>query len=134
MESRSIVNDAMIGGGSGIRADIGVIVFLSSPDSYDGGELVLDSGYGGESIKERAGTCVVYPASACQAVGRVLRGTRWTVELWAQSLVRDPGQREILYDIGYSLHLIELFGHAREQDTEQLQKCHRNLLRLWAES
>jgi PKHD-type hydroxylase len=133
MESSSIVDDAMIGGSNGIRADVGIIVFLSDLASYDGGELVIDSGYGGEYIKERAGSCVVYPASARHAVTRVLRGTLWTAELWAQSLVRDPRQREILYDIAYSLHLVKLLGQGREQDVERLQKCQQNLLRLWAE-
>lgn len=134
MESSGVVDDAIIGGSRGIRADVGVVVFLSDVSSYDGGELIVDSGYGDESIKECAGYCVIYPGSARHGVARVTRGTRWTAELWVQSLVRDPLQREILYDIGCSLHFLELFGQARDPaEVDRLQKCQRNLLRLWAE-
>lgn len=134
MESPVTVDDVMVGGNSGIRADVGIIVFLSDPSNYEGGELVIDSGHGDETIKEPAGHCVIYPASVRHGVARLVRGTQWTAELWAQSLVRDPTQRQILYDIGYSLHLLELFGSAGSPDVNRLQECHRNLLRRWAET
>jgi PKHD-type hydroxylase len=132
MESDGAVGDVMIGGSGGIRADVGVIVFLSDQSSYDGGELIVDSGYGDEPIKGQSGDCVLYPASVSHGVARVTHGTRWTAELWVQSLVRTPAQREILYDIGCSLHLVELFGGAKRPEAARLQKCHRNLLRMWA--
>jgi PKHD-type hydroxylase len=123
-----------VGGSRRIRADVGVTVFLSDPSSYQGGELVLDRGWGDESIKEGAGACVLYPASARRRFARVTQGSPWLAQLWAQSLVRDPARREILYDIGYSLHLLDLFGRGQgAQEVDRLNKCQRNLLRLWTE-
>jgi PKHD-type hydroxylase len=134
MESGGAVADALNGGNNGIRADVGVIVFLSEPLSYDGGELVLDTGFGDEKIKAGAGECVIYAASARRGVALLTRGTRWTAECCAQSLIRHSAQREILYDIGYSLHLLELFGPTRRAEVDQLRACQQNLLRLWAEA
>jgi PKHD-type hydroxylase len=130
MKSEEAIDDAII---AGYRADVGIIVFLSELSSYDGGELVVDTGWGEEKVKESAGDCVVYPASARHRMTEVTRGSHWTAELSAQSLIRHPAQREILYDLGYSLHLLELFGGGQTDNLERLKKCQENLLRLWAE-
>lgn len=134
MQASNCVEDAVSGGNIKIRADVRVVLFLSDMSNYDGGELVVDGGCGEETIKENAGDCVVFPASANYRVCRVIRGTRRTAELSVQSLFRAPEIREILYDIGYSLHLVEMFG-GKEHHSEaaRLRRCQQNLRRLWAE-
>jgi PKHD-type hydroxylase len=126
--------DAMPLGRNGIRADAGVIVFLNDASEYEGGELLIDAGWGKERIKENAGTCVVYPASAQCGFAEIRDGACWTAELWVQSLVADPAEREILYDVGYALNVLKIFGRDRITDIQTLERCHRNLLRLWAKA
>lgn len=133
MASHAEVAEAMPDGRGGIRADAGVTMFLNDRAEYDGGELVVDTGWGEEKLKEKAGACVVFPASARRGVAEVTRGVRWTAECWVQSLVADSSQREILYDIACSASLLDLlFGPGRRSEVDALQTCHRNLLRLWA--
>lgn len=132
MASPVEVAEAMPNGGEQIRADIGVTVLLSETDEYAGGELVIDTGWGEERIKEKAGTCIVYPATARTGIAEVTQGTLWIARLWVQSLVIHAWQREILYDIGYSASVLEVFGGGRAGALETLQRCRRNLLRHWA--
>jgi PKHD-type hydroxylase len=127
------VNDAIVQGPGAMRADVAVTVFLTDPACYDGGELVIDTGYGDESYKEPAGACLVYPTSARYSVAPVMRGTRLTGELCVQSLIRDPAQRQILYDLGCAFRYFELFAAELSPDLERLRRCQEGLLRLWAE-
>ena len=133
MGASTTIHDAIIGERNGIRADLVVVVLLSGLSDFDGGDLVIDTGYGEENIKAPAGHCVIYPASATHGIRKVTRGTQWMAEISVQSLVRDAMRREILYDIACSAHLIELFGQTPNPDLDRLQKCEQNLLRLWAE-
>jgi PKHD-type hydroxylase len=123
--------------GERVRQDLSVTILLSEPSSYAGGELCIDTGCGEEAYKPAAGTAIVAPASARWRVAPVLRGSRWALELGAQSLVREEGQREILYDVGCSLELLDVLGDAlgakRTREIESLRCVHRSLLRLWAE-
>jgi PKHD-type hydroxylase len=127
------VNDALIHRAGGMRADVAVTVFLTDPACYDGGEFVIDTGYGGESYKEPAGACLVYPTSAQYSVAPVIRGSRLTGELWVQSLIRNPAQRQILYDLGCASQYFDLVEGSASPDGERLRKCQQGLLRLWAE-
>ncbi|WP_434427085.1 Fe2+-dependent dioxygenase [Nannocystis pusilla] len=115
------------------RVDAFATVLLSDPADYDGGELLIDSGYGDETYREGAGVCVVLPASASHRVAPVTRGTRWSGTLRVQSRVRDPAQREILYDMGCALHYLELFGGGTQAEGDRLRRSYDGLLRLWAE-
>jgi len=119
-------------GPQGLRADAGVVLFLSAADTYDGGALLLDTGWGAESIPGGAGNCVVHPASARRGVAPVTRGTLWVACWWVQSLVPDPRHREILYDLGWSARWLEVFGQGETAEALSLWQCHENLLRLWA--
>jgi PKHD-type hydroxylase len=130
MESATRSHDAIV---DGMRTDLGVTVFLSNQSAYEGGELLIDTGFGLERYKEPAGTCVIRPGSASYGIARVTRGARWTAELWAQSSVRDPAQREILYDIGSSLQLLRLFEGDAVEEVDRLQRCQQTLLRMWSE-
>jgi PKHD-type hydroxylase len=122
-----------IGDTGGMRADAAVTVFLTDPLCYEGGDLVIDTGYGGEIYREPAGVCVIYPASARTFVAAVTRGTRVTCEFTVQSLVRDPAHRQILYDIGCALQYHELLEGSDDADVQRLLKCRRALLHLWIE-
>ena len=132
MSAHVEAGEAMPCGRENIRADVRVAIPLSDTGEYAGGELVVDTGWGEERVRERAGTCIVYPATARKGMAEVTHGTLWIAELNVQSLVVHEWQREILYDIGYSVSLLEVFGGGRTSELQTLQKCHRNLLRRWA--
>jgi PKHD-type hydroxylase len=116
----------------GVRADVGIAVFLSDPATYAGGELTLNAGFAAEPVEQVRGACVAYPAAATLHLEPVTRGTQWIAHVWVQSLIRDPEQREILYDIGCSLGMMDLFGQISPA-MMRLQRSYQNLLRLWAD-
>ena len=130
-ERAAHVREAVV---DGMRADLAVTLFLQAPEASEGGEVLVDTGFGEESYKPPQGGCIVYPASAQVRVARVQQGAHLTVELAVQSWVRDPVQREILYDVGCSLHLLELFGGDRPDEVERLRRSQQNLLRMWSEA
>lgn len=114
------------------RSDVAVTVFLSDPTSYDGGELCIQSHFGPVMVKLPAGSAVVYPASSLHEVTPVTKGERVVCALWAQSLIRDTAQRELLHDLDDARQaLIQTTPNA--QVTQQVDHVYANLLRLWAE-
>ena len=134
------VDDAVMGGGAPsdprgeapLRADVAVTLFLSDPETYEGGELVIETTAGEMAVRLAAGEAVAYPAGTIHRVSPVTRGERLVAATWAQSLVRDPGQREILFDLdaaGRDLFARE--GKSRAFDL--LAKSRAALLRRWAE-
>jgi len=86
-------------GGGRIRTDISSTLFLTPPGDYDGGELVIEDTYGEQRVKFDAGDLVVYPASSLHRVEPVTRGSRWASFFWTQSMVRDDGERRLLYEL-----------------------------------
>ena len=117
----------------GLRADVSFTVFLSAPESYDGGELVIDSTAGEDGYKLEAGSVVVYPSTALHRVAPVTRGERYAAVGWAQSLIRDAGQRELLFDLETAQ--ARLFNqHGKTPEFDLLAKCSANLLRRWADT
>jgi PKHD-type hydroxylase len=82
-----------------VRTDLSMTVFLSEPDEYDGGELVVEDSYGSHSIKLPAGHAVLYPASSLHRVNEVTRGKRIASFFWIQSMVRDDAHRRLLFDL-----------------------------------
>src|SRR5262249_11420762 len=82
-----------------IRTDVSATLFLSDPESYDGGELVVEDTYGSHSVKLPAGDLIVYSASSLHHVTPVTRGVRLASFFWVQSMVRDDGQRSVLFDL-----------------------------------
>ena len=100
MEYGSHVDDAVMQGPDGpVRTDVSFTLFLSDPGDYDGGELITDTTAGEQTYKLPAGSMVVYPSSTLHRVAPVTRGTRLAAVGWAQSQVRDPARREILFDL-----------------------------------
>jgi len=115
-----------------VRTDLALTLFLSPPDSYEGGELVVDVDQDARMIKLAAGCAVVYEASSLHRVEPVRRGRREAGITWVQSLVRDPAQREILAGLSATLRL--LGGTATNSRAAlTVAKTRANLLRMWAE-
>ena len=129
MNYGSHVDNALM---SGMRTDLSLTVFLSSPESYEGGELVIESTAGEQDIKLPAGSAVLYPTTALHRVAPVASGQRLAAVTWVRSLVRDAAAREILFDLETARHsLSERLGKAPELDL--LSKTQANLLRRWVE-
>jgi PKHD-type hydroxylase len=115
-----------------LRTDLSATLFLSAPEEYEGGELVLEDTYGTKSVKLAAGTLVVYPASSVHRVLTVTRGARTAAFFWLQSMVRDDGARTLLFDLDRSIRdLTQAGGH--DDSIVRLTGCYHNLLRRWAD-
>jgi PKHD-type hydroxylase len=117
---------------SGVRTDLGFTVFLSAPDAYEGGELVIDTPAGEEVVKLAAGSVFLYPATTLHRVSPVSHGERLAAVGWVRSYVRDPAQRELLFDLDTARHkLFAATGKSAEFDL--LTKCSANLMRIWCD-
>ncbi len=118
--------------GSGyVRADVSATLFLNQPDSYEGGELVIEDTFGSQSIKLNAGAMVIYPSSSLHAVMPVTKGERLASFMFIQSMVRSPAQRRTLFDLDMSL--VKLRQQLGESDEViKLTGIYHNLLRDWA--
>lgn len=115
-----------------LRTDLALTLFLSDPETYDGGDLIIDQPGGEQAYKLPFGAAVLYPATTLHQVAPVTRGVRLVAITWIQSLIRDPGQREILFDLDTARRMLfARDGKSREFDL--LSKSFANLLRLWAE-
>jgi PKHD-type hydroxylase len=120
------------GPGRRYRSDVSWTLFLSSLEAYEGGELVIEGSEGEQAFKLKAGAMVLYPSSYLHRVESVTAGVRLAAVGWVQSLIRDPAQREILFDLDAARRsLFRQFGKTPEFDL--LSKTHANLLRRWAE-
>jgi PKHD-type hydroxylase len=115
-----------------LRTDVSATVFLSAPEEYDGGELVIDDLYGSHSVKLAAGDMIVYPASSLHRVQPVTRGARDAAFFWIQSMVRDERSRTLLYDMDTSIRDLTARG-ADPGSLLRLTACYHNLLRRWAD-
>lgn len=127
------VDDALIGAAPALRSDLSVTVFLSDPETYGGGELVVDTLSGEEEAKPKAGDAVLYPSTTLHRVQPVTHGVRLVAVTWIESLVRDSGRREILFDLDRARRA--LFQREGKSETFDLvTKSYSNLLRRWAEA
>ncbi len=115
-----------------LRTDISATVFLSEPGEYDGGELVIEDTFGTHSVKWPAGDMVVYPSSSVHRVLPVTRGVRTAAFFWVQSMVRDDGDRRLLFNLDTSIQELTQSG-ANADTLTQLTACYHNLLRRWGE-
>ncbi|RCX11614.1 Fe2+-dependent dioxygenase [Extensimonas vulgaris] len=120
--------------GQWVRSDISCTLFLSAPDEYDGGELLIQQAQGERRIKLPAGDLILYPGSTVHQVTPVTRGARLASFFWVQSMVRSTTQRELLYDM--DMHLLALRQSLGESDPAVigLTGTYHNLLRLWADT
>ena len=116
-----------------IRTDLSATLFLSEPEEYDGGELVIEDHYGAHEVKLPAGDLVVYPASSLHLVTPVTRGARVASFFWLQSMIRDAHARTMIFDLDTAIQsLAERLGRD-DPETVKLTGVYHNLIRYWAE-
>jgi PKHD-type hydroxylase len=120
------------GGSLRIRTDLSATLFLAEPDEYDGGELLVEDTYGVHSIKLASGHMVLYPSTSLHNVRPVTRGARIASFFWVQSMIRDDGERTLLFDLDTAIQrlTVDLPDHPA---AVQLTAVYHNLLRRWAE-
>ncbi|MHC1479068.1 Fe2+-dependent dioxygenase [Frateuria aurantia] len=120
-------------GGAQVRSDVSCTLFLNPPDAYDGGELIIEDTYGEHEVKLAAGDLILYPSSSLHRVQPVSRGARLAAFFWIQSLIRDDGQRRLLFEMDSSIQRL-LGSGADQRAVLQLTGVYHNLLRRWAET
>jgi PKHD-type hydroxylase len=115
-----------------VRTDLSATLFLAGPEEYDGGELSVEDTYGLHNVKLPAGHLILYPASSLHHVQPVTRGARLASFFWIQSMVRDDGQRTLLFDLDMAIQRIS--GEVSDHPSViQLTGVYHNLLRRWAD-
>ena len=121
------------GGGLRVRADLSCTLFLAEPDEYDGGDLVVQHGFGAERLKLPAGDAVLYTGGSGHAVEPVTRGARLASFFWIESLVRGEVERRLLHELDRQVQALrERLGECDE--TVALAGTYHNLMRLWADT
>jgi len=115
-----------------IRTDLSATLFLAEPEDYDGGELIIEDTYGVHTVKLPAGHMVLYPASSLHRVSPVTRGARVASFFWIQSMLRDDGDRTLLFDLDTAIQrlTVDMPDHPA---AVQLTGVYHNLLRRWAD-
>jgi len=120
------------GSGMRIRTDVSSTLFISGPDDYDGGELVVEDTYGSHAVKLPAGDMIVYPATSLHHVTPITRGARIASFFWTQSMVRDESRRSLLFDLDMAIVRLGR-DHPEHASVVELTSVYHNLLRQWAE-
>jgi PKHD-type hydroxylase len=115
-----------------VRTDLSATLFLSAPEEYDGGELVVEDVYGVQRVKLPAGHMILYPASSLHHVTPVTRGARVSSFFWVQSMVRDDGERTLLFDLDMAIQRLAQ-DSPDHPSTLELTSVYHNLLRRWAD-
>jgi PKHD-type hydroxylase len=126
------VDDPVMGQGDLYRSDISVTIFLSAPDDYDGGELVIQTPFGEQFVKLPAGDAVIYPSSSVHRVAEVTRGERLVAVSWIQSMIRDPDKRALLHELNQAREKL-LHDKPDAAETSRVNHAYINLVRMWSE-
>ena len=116
-----------------IRTDLSATLMLTDPSDYDGGELVIEDAFGPRSIKLPAGDMVLYPGTSIHHVEPVTRGVRTASFFWVQSMVREDGDRTLLFQLDTSIQRMTRESQAERENVVQLTNVYHNLLRRWAD-
>lgn len=116
-----------------IRSDLSATVFLSEPDEYEGGELVIEEQYGAQGVKLSAGDMVLYPSSSLHQVAPVTSGQRICAIMWMQSAIADATERAMLFDLDQSIQALSVGRSADDPDIDRLIHVYHNLIRRWAQ-
>jgi len=132
MEYGGHVDNAIMGGGEPLRADVSITVFLTEPKDYDGGGLVINSDGESREVKLAAGGAVAYDSTTIHRVAPITRGSRLAAVIWAQSFVREEGRREILQELAETARWARTVSPG-SQEAMKLSKVRANLMRMWAE-
>lgn len=125
--------DRSRGGIDPVRTDLSATLFLSAPDEYDGGELVIEDTYGTQQVKLPAGHLVLYPGTSLHRVTPVTRGARVASFFWIQSMLREDAQRRLMFDLDVSIRTLTR-DMPEHPSLVQLTGVYHNLLRRWAET
>lgn len=115
-----------------VRTDLSATLFFSNPDEYDGGELVVEDTYGVHAVKLPAGHLILYPASSVHHVRPVTRGVRLASFFWIQSMVREDGERALLFDLDVAIQRL-MEDVPEHRSVVELTSLYHNLLRRWAD-
>ena len=116
-----------------IRTDLSATLFLSEPEDYDGGELLIEDAYGAQAVKLPAGHMVLYPAKSLHQVTPITRGVRLASFFWLQSMVRDDGERALLYDLDQAVQTLAAAHGIEQHEIVRLTGVYHNLVRRWAD-
>jgi PKHD-type hydroxylase len=116
-----------------VRTDLSATLFLSDPDEYDGGELVVEDTYGSHEVKLPAGDLILYPAASLHRVMPITRGERVASFFWVQSLIRDDAKRALLFDLDVAIQTLAQDAGLGAPAIVSLTGTYQNLLRMWAE-
>jgi len=126
------IDDPVMGGGPYYRTDVSFTVFLSDPESYEGGELTVITPFGEQQVKLPAGDAVVYPSGTLHRVAEVTAGERLVALGWLQSQVRDPAQRELLYNLNRARDRL-LAERPEDEASHWVDHAYINLVRMWSD-
>lgn len=118
--------------GGWMRTDLSATLFLSAPESYTGGELVVNDTYGQHTVKLPAGDLVLYPSSSLHCVTPVTQGVRVASFLWIQSMIRDDKRRSMLFELDRNIQTLKS-RHGESDEVLSLLNLYHNLLREWSE-
>ncbi len=117
-----------------LRTDLSMTLFLSEPEDYDGGTLVVEDHYGTQSVKLPAGDMILYPATSLHEVTPVTRGARVSSFFWLQSMIRSDANRRILFDLDQTIQSLASRIGANSPETVRLTGIYHNLIRTWSET
>lgn len=121
------------GTGEHVRSDISATLFLSEPDEYDGGELVIEDMFGSHSAKLPAGHVIVYPGSSLHRIEPVTRGVRYAAFFWTQSFVASAERRRLLFELDGAIQSVAT-DHPEHDSVDTLTQVYHNLLRQWSQT
>jgi PKHD-type hydroxylase len=127
------LGDGMPNAGQRVRTDVSCTLFLSDPETYDGGELCMQDTFGEQAVKLPAGHLVIYPGTSLHQVRPVTRGERLACFFWIESMVRSSEQRRLLYEFDMALLALRQ-QHGDTPETTALTGSYHNLLRMWADT
>lgn len=115
------------------RTDVSCTLFLTDPEDYDGGELIIEDSFGEHAVKLPAGDMILYPATSLHRVAPVTRGSRWASFFWTQSMVKSDEQRALLFNLDRAVQDLGARIGQGEPEVVSLAGTYHNLLRMWAE-
>ena len=116
-----------------MRTDLSCTLFLSEPEEYEGGDLVIEDTYGYHEVKLPAGDIVLYPATSLHEVSSIIRGTRFASFFWVQSMIRDDAERHMLFNLDQSIQSLRMQLGDQYEEVVKLTNLYHNLMRKWAE-
>lgn len=117
-----------------IRTDLSMTLFLTEPQEYDGGELCIETPFGAQEVKLEAGSAVLYPSTSLHKVNEITRGSRICSFFWLQSMIKDEGERTLLFDMDQSIQRLASGRGQKDAEVIMLTGIYHNLIRRWADA